>query len=277
MHGDLDLNSMVSRRAALRTGAVAGAATLAALHATANAAAQCTANPAQTEGPYWVDEMLNRSDIRSDPSSGVVQQGLLLRLALNVSEITAGVCAPLPGVYVDVWHCNALGVYSDVSAQGTQGQRFLRGYQVSDAHGNVRFLTIYPGYYVGRTVHIHFRVRRFSGSSVTFNFVSQLYFNDSVTDGVFSRVVPYSGRPARGTRNNNDGIYNAAMLLRLADNTSHSVASFNIKVNATPGINDPDATPEDPEAQEHANDFGGGTPPPALQIESGQDQPVIRL
>jgi protocatechuate 3,4-dioxygenase beta subunit len=208
--------------------------------------------------------MLNRSDIRSDPGTGQVEPGLLLRVGLNVSEINNGVCEPLPGVYVDVWHCNALGIYSDVAQQGTQGKKFLRGYQVTDAHGNVRFLTVYPGYYPGRTAHIHFRVRKFVNGNVTFNFVSQLYFDDTVTDGIYGRVDPYRNRPPRNTRNSNDGIFNAVMLMRLADNNTHSIASFNIKVNSIPGIVDANATPPDPHAAEHANDFGGGSPPPPL-------------
>ena len=138
---------------------------------------------------------------------------------------------------------------------------------MTDAHGNVRFLTIYPGYYPGRTVHIHIRVRKFSGTTVTFNFVSQLYFNDTVTDGIFARVAPYNTRPARTTRNTNDGIYSSAMLLRLADNGSHAIASFNVRVNSVPGLVDPDATPPDPEAEEHANDFGGGSPPASGDID----------
>ena len=151
--------------------------------------------------------MLNRADIRTDPVSGVAQAGLPLRLAFSVSEITAGQCAPLAGAYLDVWHCNALGVYSDVSAQGTTGQRWLRGYQVTDAHGSARFLTIYPGWYQGRTVHIHFRIRRFSGTQTTFNFVSQLYFNDAITTAIYHRAAPYTSRPNRSTTNAQDGIY----------------------------------------------------------------------
>src|SRR5207244_2699335 len=99
--------------------------------------------------------------IRSDPSDGSVKPGAPLRLALRVSRLTAGSCAPLPGAMVDVWHCDALGAYSDVSDPGgsTVGKKFLRGYQVTDAEGLVRFTTIYPGAYPGRAVHIHFKIR----------------------------------------------------------------------------------------------------------------------
>src|SRR5204862_5959516 len=91
----------------------------------------CVVRPEQTEGPYFVDERLNRSDIRSDPSDGLVKEGFLLELALRVHKIGGSDCTPLAGVVVDVWHCDALGVYSDVRDRSfdTRGKKFLRGYQ----------------------------------------------------------------------------------------------------------------------------------------------------
>lgn len=254
---------LITRRDALQTGA-AGLGAIAALGVVRPALAEpaCTTSPAQTEGPYWVDEMLNRADIRSDPSTGVVKPGLPLRLAINVSEYSSAGCTPVSGAYVDVWHCDAGGLYSDVSANGTVGQKFLRGYQVTDAHGNVRFITVYPGYYTGRTVHIHFRVRKFSGSTTTFNFVSQMYFDDTVTTGIFNRVTPYASRPPRGTTNNNDGIYASSMLLRLSDNGDHAVASLNAVINAVgTGSSTMNGLVMDEDSIEHLDDFGGGTPP----------------
>lgn len=256
----------LSRRGAIQSSA-AGLGALAALGLTNNravSAPDCQPSPAQTEGPYWVDEMLNRADIRSDPSTGEAKPGLPLRLAINVSEYSGLGCTPVSGCYVDVWHCDAGGLYSDVSQNGTLGQRFLRGYQVSDEHGNARFLTIYPGYYVGRTVHIHFRIRKFSGTSTTFNFVSQMYFDDAITDAIFARAQPYSARPARGTRNNNDNIYAESMLLRLADNGDHAVASINAVINDDAGIVVLNGQPMDADSLHHMHDFGGGTPPFAI-------------
>jgi protocatechuate 3,4-dioxygenase beta subunit len=254
------------RRDALRIGAAA-AVGMYSLGAARTVLAACAQSPSQTEGPYWVDEMLNRADVRTDPSTGVPQPGLPVRLLINVSEMTAGACAPLAGAYVDIWHCNAQGVYSDVSAEGTVGQRYLRGYQATDEHGNVRFLTIYPGWYPGRTVHVHFRVRRFSGATATFNFVSQLYFDDEVTTAIFRRVSPYAARPDRDTTNARDMIYamgGSQLLLRMSDNGDHVVASFNVVVNSAPGIVGRGISPADAEAAEHACDFGGGTPPVVL-------------
>src|SRR3954452_7286456 len=121
---------------------------------------QCTilSDPALTEGPYFVDELLNRSDIRSDTATNNVQQGLSTYLTVNVSQLNNCAITPLTGAFVDIWHCNALGSYSDISQQSTTGQNFLRGYQVTDRHGNVRFTTIYPGWYSGRTPHIHAKI-----------------------------------------------------------------------------------------------------------------------
>jgi protocatechuate 3,4-dioxygenase beta subunit len=122
----------------------------------------CVVRPEMTEGPYFVDEMLNRSDIRSDPSTGEVKEGLPLQITMRVSQV-GDACAPLEGAQVDIWHCDAMGIYSDTTDPGfnTVGQKFLRGYQVTDANGVAQFTTIYPGWYQGRTVHIHLATRQF--------------------------------------------------------------------------------------------------------------------
>ena len=103
----------------------------------------CVVRPEQTEGPYFIDELLNRSDIRSDPFDGSIRPGAELQLAFNVSNLANSVCMPLAGAIVDLWHCDAAGTYSDVA--GAAGRKFLRGYQVTDANGVAVFTTIYPG------------------------------------------------------------------------------------------------------------------------------------
>ena len=258
---------VISRRNAIQTGVAGlGALGVAGIARKAAAIPDCSQSPAQTEGPYWVDVGLHRSDIRADPNSGAIKPGFPFRFTINVSETDAsGACTPVSGAYVDVWHCDAGGLYSAVSQNGTTGQEFLRGYQITDAHGSARFITVYPGYYPGRTVHIHFRVRKFSGNSTTFNFVSQLYFDDTVTDGIFAREAPYNTRSARNTRNSNDNIYASQMLMRLSDNGDHAVASHNVVINAVAGT---PVTMNGLEMNEdeldHLNDFGGGTPPFAI-------------
>ena len=90
----------------------------------------CVVRPEQTEGPYFVDERLHRSDIRSDPADGQIRPGTQLALTLQVFRIGAGDCQPLPGTQVDIWHCDALGVYSDVrdpSFQYHRPEKFFPG------------------------------------------------------------------------------------------------------------------------------------------------------
>jgi protocatechuate 3,4-dioxygenase beta subunit len=175
--------------------------------------AACTilSSPSLTEGPYFVDEDLGRADIRSDVN-GTFQPGLPLSLAINVSQLVNCNSVPLTGAYVDIWHCNAAGVYSDVAAQSSTGRNFLRGYQPTDRHGTVYFLTIYPGWYQGRAVHIHVKVRTFNGTSQSYEFTSQFFMDEGFTDEVY-RLAPYSTRGTRDTRNPTDGIYNGASSL----------------------------------------------------------------
>jgi protocatechuate 3,4-dioxygenase beta subunit len=125
-----------------------------------------------------------------------------------VLRVASGGCLPLAGAMVDVWHCDALGVYSNVADPGfdTSGQKFLRGFQLTDADGLARFQTIYPGWYQGRTVHIHFKIRTAAGDSAAYDFTSQLFFDDALSDSVFSRE-PYLAKGERGIRNADDGIY----------------------------------------------------------------------
>ncbi|HLW48317.1 MAG TPA: intradiol ring-cleavage dioxygenase [bacterium] len=168
----------------------------------------CIVRPEQTEGPYFVDERLRRSDIRSDPSDGSVKPGVPLTLTFRVAQLSGSGCTPLRGAIVDVWHCDALGVYSDTRDPifgDTRGRKFLRGYQPADAAGVAGFLTIYPGWYEGRAVHIHFRIRT-GFASPAHEFTSQLYFDDTLTDRVHARQ-PYARKGRRTMRNAQDGIF----------------------------------------------------------------------
>ena len=167
---------------------------------------------ALTEGPYFVDEKLNRSDIRSDPSTGAVSTGVPLTLTFNVSRFASNACTPLTGAYLDVWHCDSSGTYSDISANGNgtggSGKKFLRGYQITDASGVAEFTIVYPGWYQGRAVHVHFKLRLFAGTSKTYEFTSQFFFDESLTDKVHA-LSPYSSKGKRDTLNTTDGIYNS--------------------------------------------------------------------
>lgn len=192
----------------------------------------CVVRPELTEGPYFVDEKLDRSDIRSEPSNGSVKGGLPLQLTFRVSQVKEG-CTPLAGATVDVWHCDALGVYSDVADPGfdTQGQKFLRGYQETDANGMAHFTTIYPGWYQGRTIHIHFKIRANASSGRTYDFTSQLFFDDAVSDMVFTQE-PYASKPGvRAPRNEGDGIFQQSggqLTLQLTQTAEGFASTFDI-------------------------------------------------
>jgi protocatechuate 3,4-dioxygenase beta subunit len=198
----------------------------------ANAFSGCVARPEQTEGPYFVDELLHRSDVRSDPTTGEVAPGALLALSFNVSRLDDGACAPLEGAVVDIWQCDHRGVYSDVRDPGfdTVGRKFLRGYQVTDADGLTRFTTIYPGWYPGRTVHIHFKIRSEPTADPGFEFTSQVYFPDDLTDRVHAQE-PYAGRGERTVRNDRDGIYRrggSQLLLAVSPEGEGLAARFDV-------------------------------------------------
>jgi len=177
-----------------------------------SASTSCVLTADLTEGPYFVDEKLERSDIRSDPVTGAVSQGVLLKLKFNVTRVSSSACTPLTGAYLDVWHCDAAGAYSDISGNGNgtsgAGRKFLRGYQITDANGAAEFTTIYPGWYSGRAVHVHFKLRLFAGSAKTYEFTSQFFLDESLTDVVHARS-PYAAKGTRNVRNSTDGIYNS--------------------------------------------------------------------
>ena len=222
---DAPTGRLLSRREVAALLGVAGVALLAP-RAAAQPAATCVVRPAQTEGPFFVEERLNRSDIRSDPATGVVKDGTALALAFQVSQLAGGACTPLGGAHVDVWHCDAAGAYSDTRGFGadTAGQKFLRGYQVTDDAGLARFTTIYPGWYQGRTVHIHFKVRTQGGAE----FTSQVYFDDTVTDRVHAQAV-YGGRGQRRVRNAEDGLFRSGgrqLLLPVSEHGSGYAGTF---------------------------------------------------
>ncbi len=201
----------------------------------ATAVPACVVRPALTEGPYFVDEKINRSDIRANTSDGAVSDGAMLALTFNVFTIGDG-CTPLEGATVDVWHCDAAGVYSDVDDPGfsTVGQDFLRGYQLTDASGQARFVTTYPGWYEGRTVHIHFKIRTEAGGQ-SYEFTSQLFFDDAFTDQVYASE-PYAAKGERTLRNDGDGIYqqsNGQLTLTVAETNGGYAATFDIGLQMT--------------------------------------------
>lgn len=280
---DQPVGQLLSRREALKLLGIGGAALLAScaapnatstLNPTSNptvgaASAQapsvtgvaldCVVRPELTIGPYFVDDQLNRSDIRSEPSDNSVKEGVPLTLNINVASVGSNSCTPIEGAQVDVWHCDAQGQYSGVSDQGfdTTGQKFLRGYQVTNANGGVQFVTVYPGWYSGRTVHIHFTIRTKGADSQDYQFTSQFFFDDNLTDQVHA-LEPYAGKGQRDTRNANDNIFNGGgdqLLLNLQGDTTNGFTG-----TMTIGL---DLTDSEVGAADSMGQGGpGGGPPP---------------
>jgi protocatechuate 3,4-dioxygenase beta subunit len=177
---------------------------------TPSAVPDCVVVPELTEGPYFVDEMLERPDIRADSSGEIVKTGILLNLVFRISDVSGGKCEPLSGAQVDVWHCDAEGRYSGVVDRmvgfDTSNQDWLRGYQITDENGLAAFTTIYPGWYPGRAVHIHFKIRTALQDERGYEFTSQVFFPENVTDAVHAQP-PYSEQGYRNMLNEEDGIY----------------------------------------------------------------------
>ena len=169
-------------------------------------AVRCVLTPEQTEGPFYIP----REKVRKN----IVEHRPGTPLTLRLTVVDAATCRPLKGAAVDIWHCDAKGIYSGFVSASTGGapggnagptdkQTFLRGIQRTDARGYCEFQTIYPGWYRGRTTHIHVKVH--VGGTVVHT--GQLYFPDRLTDRVY-QTGPYKARAAaRDTRNSDDAIY----------------------------------------------------------------------
>lgn len=157
----------------------------------------CVLTPETTEGPFYFDPDLDRSDITEG------RDGLPLAVRLQVVDQQ---CRPIAGARVDIWHADARGIYSGYSGQGddrsldTTGQKFLRGIRTTDASGIVEFRTIYPGWYRGRTAHIHFKVI-VDDSDVL---AGQIFFPDDLSEHVYTTRVPYTDRSSKRDMFNKD-------------------------------------------------------------------------
>jgi protocatechuate 3,4-dioxygenase beta subunit len=236
----VDESTLISRRATLAKlgGLLAGAVAVGGLKAAdslgaideqtsstgpagvASGLVACVLAPEQTDGPYFVEGDL----VRRNVTEGKAGVPLTLRLAV----VDVSTCRAIKGAAVDIWHCDAGGVYSGTSVQGTEGDTFLRGIQRTDAKGSAVFRTIYPGWYQGRTVHIHLKASL--GGNVVHT--GQLYFADALTDAVYKRV-PYNQRPNRNPRNLGDSIYRNGgkrSTLKLTKSGSGYVGSITVGV-----------------------------------------------
>jgi len=170
----------------------------------ATSAPDCVLTPEQEEGPFYIDFAQVRQDIVED------RRGV--PLALTVAVVDSNTCKPIRNAAVDVWHCDALGVYSGEPSEGSAGKTYLRGIQLTDGNGQAEFATIYPGQYPGRTTHIHVKVHiggqrgngTYSGGRVSHT--GQLFTSDRHDAEVFA-LAPYNRNPAELTPRNADFIF----------------------------------------------------------------------
>jgi len=183
----------------------------------------CVVRPQLTAGPFYLDTDLVRADIREG------KPGVPLALSFAVSRVVENECVPLENAVVDIWHADASGNYSGVGRLADE--RFLRGVQTTDASGQAAFTTIYPGWYRGRTPHIHFKVRSSADSVAAYAFTSQLFFDDELSRTVYTSVDPYTDRGVMDVTNVRDGIYRRGgsdLLLNVAETDEGYAASFDI-------------------------------------------------
>ena len=190
------MKTTLNRREALRTTAGTGLAAafgvraLDLLGGDAQAATTtCLLSPEVTEGPYWIEESFTRRDIREKRPG--------LPLAIRFTVLDARSCAIIKNADVEIWHCDASGEYSGVNGASTH---FLRGHQRTNAKGKAEFLTIFPGWYPGRTPHIHMKVS--VGGNVVHT--GQVFFNEAISRKVYAHA-PYRG--AYDTPHAQDMIY----------------------------------------------------------------------
>jgi protocatechuate 3,4-dioxygenase beta subunit len=180
----------------------------------------CVVAPTEEEGPFpytadgttksEISNPLNRADIRSNSSDGVLQTGVPLSLVLQVVDSNNN-CSSVSGVRVDLWHCNKDGYYSGYGNQSGGlsglsnsylGQNWLRGYQVTDSSGQVKITTIYPGWYQGRATHIHFEIFVNGVLKKT----TQMAFPETISDAVHQSSL-YAAHGVNTTRNANDQVF----------------------------------------------------------------------
>jgi protocatechuate 3,4-dioxygenase beta subunit len=181
---------------ASNNGASSGSAT----NGAGGSGGMCALTPQQTEGPFYLSEELLREAI-AEGKAGVP-------LVVRIQLVQLPDCTPLTDAPVDIWHADHQGWYSGFLEQGnlkdvdTRGETFLRGTRSSDADGVVSFRTVYPGWYPGRAIHIHFKVRLAGDMEVT----SQLYLPDTVNEAVHAQL-PYSDHGPVPASNGQDGLF----------------------------------------------------------------------
>lgn len=202
----------------------------------------CLLTPQAIEGPFYLDPKLVRAEIAEG------RPGVPLRMRLRVVE--AGPCTPLANARVDIWHCDAKGLYSGYPGQGdagtdTTGTSFCRGTQITDSGGWATFETIWPGWYPGRATHVHVKVILDARTMLT----GQIYFPDAVSEFLYTQVPAYGGRrSARAVVNANDGIAreedpNRRAFCAIKEERDRYLATLTLGVDRNARVTERDAGP----------------------------------
>lgn len=207
------------------------------LAVTGSTAAACSSETLEgEEGPYFVDDSASayfRSNIVTNLDGTETQTGVPLALTAYVYD-TENNCAAMQSVQVDIWHCNAAGIYSAESSESTTSESWLRGYQITDANGKVKFTTIIPGWYAGRSTHIHLRLRStYDEADNSGTNTVQLFFDETLIDTLATSVEPYSEQGTNSTTNASDRVYSqqekgTTLLTLAADETSGYAATVKV-------------------------------------------------
>lgn len=172
----------------------------------------CAVSPAETKGPFPIKTPADwvRENIVGD------RTGIPLMMNFTVQN-TNNDCAPLAGALVDIWHCDAKGNYSEYSGQiegNFTNEHFLRGRQTTDANGNASFVSIYPGWYPGRSPHLHLEIKSSSGTSLL---VTQVAFPEATSNTVYA-TSNYNGN--FDTPNGTDGEFADSLARNMADSVT---------------------------------------------------------
>jgi protocatechuate 3,4-dioxygenase beta subunit len=225
----------------------------------------CILTAQAEEGPFYFDPRLVRADITED------RIGVPLHLTLQVLDVAS--CAPLAGARVDIWHADAQGLYSGYGKPGDPppnaetSPHFLRGTQFTDPAGEVGFTTIYPGWYPGRTPHIHFKIFL----DQTCVLIGQLYLPDALSEFIYGKIAPYDARKElRDTSNATDGVLKASggghgSFCTIKEDGGFYQAALVIAAdrNGKPMANGPKGPPPGP------GRMAGGPPPPDFEPPPG--------
>lgn len=172
----------------------------------------CTLIPSETAGPFPLDLTENQTFFRQDVREG--RAGILLNQKIKI--IGTDNCLPMPNVRVNIWHCDKDGLYSGYGTES--GKTYMRGYQITDANGEVNFTTILPGWYPGRICHIHFQAY----VSSVYAAISQLTYPIAEKNAIYTANAEVYTKGVDPLGFQNDGVFADGYTYQLATLTPNN-------------------------------------------------------